>query len=258
MWIDTHAHVSCMENPIEVAQRALEAGVEAIINICTDIETLEKGLALSEACPFVYNVASTTPHDVSDHGEKEWEAFAGAARSGKLVAIGETGLDFFYEHAPRKKQEELLARYCALALETKLPLVIHCRDAFERFYEVMRSEYFGKSGALPGILHCFTGAHAEAQLGIDEGWCISLSGILTFKNGAALREVVKALPLEHLVIETDAPWLAPQSRRGQTNEPAYVIEVGAVLADIKGLEKDRVAKVTSANAQRVLQLRERL
>jgi len=243
-----------MENPVEVATRANKAGVEAIINICTDTETLEKGLELKEACPYVYNVASTTPHDVDDHGAKEWEAFASAARSGRLVAVGETGLDFFYEHAPRKKQEELLAKYCALALETKLPLIIHCRDAFERFFEVMRSEYFRKPGALPGILHCFTGTEAEAKDGISEGWCISLSGILTFKNGAAIRNVAKALPLDHLVIETDAPWLAPQSRRGQTNEPAYVIEVGEVLAEVKGLDKAEVAQVTTANAKRIFKI----
>lgn len=254
MWIDTHAHVSCMDNPVEVAQRAKEAGVEAIINICTDCETLDKGIELRKACPFIYNVASTTPHDVDTHGQEQWEKFAGAARSGQLVAIGETGLDFFYEHAPRKKQEELLARYCALALETKLPLVIHCRDAFARFFDVMRAEYFGKPGALPGILHCFTGTEEEAQLGIDEGWCISLSGILTFKNGAPLREVAKALPLDHLVIETDAPWLAPQSRRGQTNEPAYVIEVGEILADVKGIKLDEVANKTTVNAQRIFKI----
>ena len=254
MWIDTHAHVSCMENPKEVAERAKVAGVETIINICTDIETLEEGLKLSEACPFVYNVASTTPHDVEDHGEKEWERFAEVARSGKLVAVGETGLDFFYEHAPRKKQEELLARYCALARETKLPLVIHCRDAFDRFFEIMQSEYFGKPGALPGILHCFTGTEAEARKGIDEGWCVSLSGILTFKNGAGLREVAKALPLEYLVIETDAPWLAPQSRRGKTNEPAFVIEVGEVLAEVKGLDIGEVARLTTGNACRIFKI----
>lgn len=254
MWIDTHAHVSCMENPVDVAMRAKAVGVEAIVNICTDIETLDKGLALKKACPFVYNVASTTPHDVDDHGEAEWERFAKAAREGQLVAVGETGLDFFYEHAPRKKQEELLAKYCALALETELPLVIHCRDAFKRFFEVMQAEYFGKSSAMPGILHCFTGTQAEAMQGIDEGWCISLSGILTFKNGASLRAVAKELPLEHLIIETDAPWLAPQSRRGQVNEPAFVIEVGAVLAAVKGLNHTEVANITTANAKRILRL----
>lgn len=254
MWIDTHAHVSCMDNPIEVAKRAKEAGVEAIVNICTDLETLDRGIELREACPFVYNVASTTPHDVDEHGEKEWERFAKAARSGQLVAVGETGLDLFGKHAPCKKQEELLARYCALALETNLPLVIHCRDAFEPFFEVMRAEYFGKPGALPGILHCFTGSEAEARAGIAEGWYVSLSGILTFKNGAGLREVAKALPLEHLVIETDAPWLAPQSRRGQTNEPAWVIEVGEVLAEVKGIERAEVARATTANAQRIFKI----
>lgn len=254
MWIDTHAHVSCMQNPEAVAERAHAAGVEWIINICTDIETLEKGVALREACPYVCNVASTTPHDVDTQGAAEWGLFSAAARRGDLVAIGETGLDFYYERAPRTTQQEFLARYAALACEVELPLVIHCRSAFEAFYEIMRSDYFGKPGALPGILHCFTGTLKEAAPALDEGWAVSLSGILTFKKSEVLQSVARDVPFDRIVIETDAPWLAPQSRRGKTNEPAYVVEVGEMLAHIRGVEPREAARITTANAKRIFRL----
>jgi TatD DNase family protein len=139
-----------MDNPREVLMRAKEACIDQIINICTDLKTLQKGIELEKEFPWMKNAAATTPHDVIEHGEKEWEAFSKAARSGALTALGETGLDFYYERAPRRLQEELLARYCALALECDLPLIIHCREAFERFYELMRSEYFKKPGARGG------------------------------------------------------------------------------------------------------------
>ena len=258
MWIDSHAHMGAIneEQRKGVLERAYLAGVKRIINICTDEKDLEVGLALKkeeEKNPEahraqIFNAASTTPHNVLEQTSSAFEAFEKAAKNSELVALGETGLDYFYERSPIQAQKKEFLRYIELALETRLPLIIHCRDAFKDFFEIIKSEY-SSSENKRGVLHCFTGNIKEAKRLVDIDWMISLSGIATFKNAESLREVARAIPLEHLVIETDAPWLAPQSHRGKDNEPSFVVEVGQVIADVKGISLEAFAQATTRNSE---------
>jgi TatD DNase family protein len=219
MYVDSHAHLASDElyQDIEgLIARAQAAGVDRIVNICTDKETLVRGLRMAEKYPCLMTTASVTPHDVAKIGESDWEEIAVAARGGRLVAIGETGLDYHYTHSPKEIQIDFLRRYLRLAKECHLPVVIHCRDAFADFFQILDEEYVGGKG----VLHCFTGTLDEAKEVVKRGFYLSLSGIVTFKKSVALQEVAAFVPLENLLIETDAPYLAPQSKRGKMNEPA--------------------------------------
>ena len=172
------------------------------------------------------------------------------ARNGDLVAVGETGLDYHYTHSKRETQQQFLRRYLALALECNLPVIIHCREAFADLFAILDDAY----GSSKGVLHCFTGTCDEARAVIARGWCLSLSGIVTFKKSEQLRAVAKETPLTQLLIETDTPYLAPQSRRGQPNEPAYLEETAQMIADIKGIPLKEVAEQTRHNAEALFQL----
>lgn len=246
VYIDSHAHLTSpavLGQLEELLARAREQGVGKIVNICTDAASLKEGLALAERCPWVFNTAATTPHDVLEEGESFFPEVE--AVLDKLVAIGETGLDYHYEHAPREVQKKFLLRYFALAIRSKLPLVIHCREAFADLFAFADAEYKG----FKAVLHCFTGTLEEAKQVLDRGWLISFSGIITFKKSQALREVVKYAPLDRILIETDTPFLAPQSKRGKQNEPSFLPETAAILAELKGVSLEEVAKATSASAE---------
>lgn len=247
--IDSHAHLTsetlCKES-LQLVQRAQAAGVSAIVNICTNEESLREGLLLAKECPSVFNAAAATPHDVATIGESFFPIVAKRAREGKLVAIGETGLDYHYEHSPRELQKEHLLRYVALAKECSLPLIFHCREAF--------ADLFSFVGDGPALLHCFTGSTAEAKGVIERGWLLSLSGIVTYKKSEELRAVAKNVPLSQLVIETDSPYLAPQSKRGQKNEPAYIGETASVIAAARGIAVEEVIEATRENAIRFFSL----
>ncbi|HPE85657.1 MAG TPA: YchF/TatD family DNA exonuclease, partial [Chlamydiales bacterium] len=224
MFFDSHAHLtadSVYPHIDSILNRAKEAGISHIANICTDPQTLERGLILAERYPWVYNVGATTPHDVEKEGSEAFPIFEKAARCGKLAAIGETGLDYHYEHSPKEIQQEYLKRYFALAQEVDLGVVIHCREAFDDLFALADRHY---EKTKPLVLHCFTGTLDEAKEVIKRGWYLSLSGIVTFKRSEVLREVAKLVPLPQLLIETDTPYLAPMPYRGKPNEPAYVTE----------------------------------
>ncbi|MBJ7448855.1 MAG: TatD family hydrolase [Parachlamydiales bacterium] len=257
-FIDSHAHLTSddfSDDEIEtILQAASLAGVEKIVNICTDKKSLERAVHLKERFPQIYLTGSTTPHDVEKEGEAFFPIFEQAAKDGQLVAIGETGLDYYYEHSNRKVQLEFARRYFTLALENKLPIVIHCREAFADLISLIDQEFpqFGKT--LPGILHCFTGTLEEAKSLLERGWYISLSGIVTFKKSVALQEVASYVPLDHLLIETDSPYLAPQSKRGKRNEPSYLPETGRFIAQLKGIDVQEVAKATWNNTQTAFSL----
>lgn len=227
----------------QILERAQLAHLEAIINICTTPTELEKGLKLAQEYPWVYNVGSTTPHDAVKDGEAHFGAFEKAAQSGQLVAVGETGLDYYYWKDSAAQQQALLRRYLQLADRCTLPVVIHCRDAFEDFFKVLDSEK-----PVAGVLHCFTGTIDEAKEVIARGWYLSLSGIATFKKSVELREVAKLVPLDKLLIETDAPYLAPQTYRGKRNEPAYLIETAKCLAEAREMELEPFIVATRQNA----------
>ena len=246
-FIDTHAHLTSEEilpQVDAVLARAAAQGVKKIINICTGKKSLQEGLALHGRYPWVFNTAATTPHDVEEEGESFFPMVESCAREGDLVAIGETGLDYHYEHSNRKTQQEFLLRYFSLALTHQLPLVFHCREAFADLFSMADQNY----PSAPAVLHCFTGTLAEAKGVIERGWYLSLSGIVTFKKAQALREVAKYVPLDRLLIETDSPYLSPQSQRGKPNEPAFLLETAQVIANERGISMQELAKATGENA----------
>lgn len=247
MYVDSHAHLASDELFQDIdglIARAQAAGVEQIVNICTDSETLARGLLMADKYPCLKTTAAVTPHDVAKIGESDWEAIASAARSGRLAAVGETGLDYHYTHSPVEIQKDFLRRYLRLAKECQLPVVIHCRDAFADFFQILDEEFVGGRG----VLHCFTGTLEEAKEVVKRGFYLSLSGIVTFKKSIGLQEVAAWVPLENLLIETDAPYLAPQSKRGKMNEPAYLPETAAKIAELKQISLKDVACQTAKNA----------
>lgn len=248
--LDTHAHLTSSQllpSLDAILGRARTAGLAKIVNICTDAKSLEEGLLLHQREPWIVNAGATTPHDVKEEGEKNFTLFAQAAQTSQLIAIGETGLDYHYEHSPRNLQREFLERYLLLAAECSLPVLFHCRDAFADLFQITK-----KIVPQAAIMHCFTGTLPEAQEGVERGWLISFSGILTFKKSAELRAVAREIPLSQIVLETDAPYLAPQSYRGQLNEPAFITETAACLAEIKNVTLEEVIRVTSENSARIL------
>ena len=237
MFIDTHAHLTfdVLANDIEgVLGRAQNAKVSKIINVCTNEKELEQGILWKKKIPWLYNAAATTPHDVAK------EQFF--PQTDTLVAIGEIGLDYYYMHSPKNLQQEYFKKSLELARKANLPVIIHCRDAFDDLFDIM-----DKNTA--GVLHCFTGSIKDAEKALERGLFISFSGIITFKNSQSLRDIAKIVPLEFCLIETDAPYLAPQIKRGKINEPAYVIEVAKTLAHIHGVSIEKIAEITTQNAQ---------
>ena len=249
-FFDSHAHLTAPEVLTHldgILARAKKAGGDRMINICTCRTTLEEGLKLKG----MLNAGATTPHDVEKDGEADFGVFERAAREGKIIAIGETGLDYHYQHSDRKVQKKFLIRYLHLAAELNLPVIFHCREAFEDLFEIVDQEYPKRA---PAILHCFTGTEAEAEGVLERGWHLSLSGIVTFKKSTALQEVAKFVPLEQLLIETDTPYLAPQSKRGRQNEPAFVVETAACIAMLRGETLELIAKHTRENGIRLFSL----
>lgn len=257
MLTDSHAHLTSLalyEQVDELLERAKCQGVTTIVNICTDVLSLERGLELSKKYPWVYQAAATTPHDVEKEGEQVFAAIAECAKNGLLKAVGETGLDYFYEHSAKEIQKDFLRRYLHLALECHLPVIIHCREAFADFFEILDSEYCFNGVHAPGVLHCFTGSIEEADEVIKRGWYISLSGIVTFKKSQILQEVAKRVPLSHLLIETDAPYLAPMPYRGKQNEPGFLKETAAFIATLRGISLDELAQATTENARKLFKI----
>ncbi len=245
--IDSHAHLcspALAEDLKSILERAQASGIEAIVNIATTPQELEQGLALSKQHPWIHNVGATTPHDVEKEGESCFDAFATHARAGDLIAVGETGLDYYYWKDSAPLQQAFLRRYLRLAHECDLPVVIHCRDAFEGFFRILDEEK-----KVRGVLHCFTGTVEEADAVIARDWYLSLSGIATFKKSETLREVARRVPLNRLLIETDAPYLAPTPYRGKRNEPSYLIETAKCLAEARGISLEELANVTRQNTK---------
>ncbi len=250
-FIDAHAHLTFDEHAdLEpLLQKAFAAGVRGIINVCTELDDLKRGVALAKTAvePKVYLAAALTPHDALKDDTLFYAEIERLAKLEELVAIGETGLDYYYNHAPRDVQLQALRRYLKLADSTNLPVVIHCRDAFDDLVTAI-------DDTAPNIhvmLHCFTGSVEEAKRAADRGWYISMSGIVTFPKSVALQEVAKAVPQELLLIETDSPYLAPQGFRGQKNEPALLVNTAKFIADLRGQSLDALASSTAANTKRL-------
>ncbi len=254
-WTDAHCHLqdhfTAERGDVKaILERSAAAGVTRVVVIGTDEATSRQALAVTSLVSSVemYATVGLHPHDSTS----DLDPIAAMAREGhaRLVGIGETGLDYFYEHAPRSAQRAAFAAQIALAHELDLALVIHARDAFDDVWSILRSE------GVPArtVIHCFTGTAAEAEGCLALGCDISVAGVVTFKNADALREAVKVVPLERLHVETDSPFLSPVPHRGRPNEPALVVVVGEFVAALRGMDPAELARATSANTARLFRL----
>jgi TatD DNase family protein len=254
--IDSHAHIQGKEYTGETApviQRARESGVAEIIVAggAGDISSNTDAIALTESYDNLYATVGMHPHDAKDVGEEELQELKELSAHPKVVAVGETGLDYFYNHSPQEVQCRVFAQFIQMSLETKLPIVVHERDAARDSVEVLR---FEGSGRLRGVIHCFTGDYDAARDYLDLGFYLSFSGIITFKNADPLRSVVQRVPLERMFVETDSPYLTPVPHRGKRNEPAYVHLVAETIAKIKAIPLEEVARTTTRNVQDLFQI----
>ena len=248
MLIDSHCHLDFPDFASEldaVVAHARSASVERMVTISTRIKRQPGLLAITERFPDVYCSVGTHPHYAHEELDVTVADLVARTRAAKVVALGEAGLDYHYDNSPRDAQARGFRNHIAAARETGLPLVIHSRDADDDMARILEDET-GK-GAFPAVLHCFTGGPDLARRAIALGHFISFTGILTFKNSEALRSIAANLPADRILVETDAPYLAPGKFRGKRNEPAFVVETAKVLAETRGVSLDEIARQTSAN-----------
>ncbi len=251
MLIDTHAHLEMREfndDREDVIRRAREAGVEYIITIGTTVESSRDAVLLAEKYDFIYAAIGIHPHEVKDILHPAYDIIRHFAQHKKVVAYGEIGLDYHYEHSPRSDQKRKFRDMLREARELDLPVIIHDRDAHEDTLQILSEDW---SPDLGGVMHCFSGDIGMAKKLIEMGFSLSVAGPVTFPKAEALREVVRQIPIEHLLVETDAPFLAPQPVRGKRNEPAFVRHTAEAVAKIKGLSYDDVARITGFNAMQL-------
>ena len=248
MLVDSHCHLDFPEFAPEldaVVARARDAGVGTCLTISTHLSRFPGVLAVAEKFPHVWCSVGVHPHEADSELLESPAPLIEQTRHAKVVGIGETGLDYFYEHSARDKQIANFRAHIAAARETGLPLIVHARDADADMIPVMREE-MGK-GKFTGVVHCFTGTQALADAALELGLYISVSGIATFKNAVPLRDVIKSVPLEMLLVETDAPFLAPVPHRGKRNEPSFVTHTAKMLAELRDVSADEIARITTDN-----------
>ncbi|RJO62857.1 MAG: TatD family deoxyribonuclease [Dehalococcoidia bacterium] len=254
--IDSHAHLDMSRFDADrdvVIQRATQAGVTSIINVGIDLASSQKAIEMAQRYPTVLAAVGIHPQEVKNISENEIGALADLARKPEVVAIGEIGLDFYRDYAPHEQQIKALKWQLALADEMQLPAIIHCRQAEKEILEVLtdwRARH-SSSTKSAGVIHCFNGTLKLAENYLNLGFYISLGAYIGYPSSRAFREVVKQLPTDRLLTETDCPFLPPQSHRGQRNEPAYVVEIAKELANIKEMRLEEVSALTSANAARL-------
>ncbi|SIT93401.1 TatD family hydrolase [Edaphobacillus lindanitolerans] len=257
MLIDTHVHLNdnqYEEDLDEVIQRALDAGVGKMVVVGFDRPTIERALELADRYPFIYLVIGWHPVDAIDCTEEDLQWIEQlAAEHPKVVGIGETGLDYHWDKSPKDVQKELFKKQIAMAKRLGLPVIIHNRDATADVVQILREEGAAETG---GIMHCFSGSVETARECINMNFLISLGGPVTFKNARMPKEVAKEIDIEHLLVETDAPYLAPHPNRGKRNEPSYVPLVAEEIARLKEIPVEEVARATTENAKRIYRLGE--
>ena len=245
MLVDSHCHLDFPDFADErhaVIALARAAGVATMLTIGTRLDQFPGVRAIAEAYDDIWCSVGAHPHEVSDHAGISAADLAALAAHPRVVGIGETGLDFYYDHGPRDLQEQVFHAHIAASRASGLPLIIHAREADDDVARILREE-----APPPGVLHCFSSGRALAEAALDLGFYISISGIVTFRNAEDLRAIVRDVPLERLLVETDAPYLAPVPYRGRRNEPAYVAATAASVAALKGVEPDELAAATTAN-----------
>ena len=248
MLIDSHCHLDFKDfgaEREEVLARARRAGVAGMLTICTKITAFPAVRALAEAHDELWCSVGIHPHEAAHQPETNAAALVDFARHPKVVGIGETGLDFYYDHSPHDRQESVFRAHAAAARETGLPIIVHTRNADERTAQMLQEESQG--GRLTGVIHCFSSGRQLAEKALELGFYISLSGIVTFKNAEELRSIARDVPLDRLLVETDAPYLAPLPHRGKRNEPAFVVHTAQRVAELKGVAPEELARATTEN-----------
>jgi TatD DNase family protein len=248
MFTDSHCHLNykgLVEDQQGVLARARAAGVGAMLNISTRQSEWDDVIAVAEREPDVWASVGIHPHEADSHPDVQTATLVEKTRHPRVVGIGESGLDFYYDHSDRDRQRASFRAHIAAARNTGLPIIVHTRDAEEDTAQILAEE-MGK-GAYPGVIHCFTASAAFGGKALDLGLYISLSGIVTFKNAKDLQETARTIPLDRLLIETDSPFLAPVPHRGKPCEPAFVADTARFVAALRGLEVEDLAARTSAN-----------
>jgi TatD DNase family protein len=248
MLVDSHCHLDFSDFSAEldaVVTRARAAGIGRMVTISTRVRKHAQVLAIAERFPEIFCSVGTHPHNAHEELDIDTKALMVIAKHPKVVAIGEAGLDYYYDNSPRDAQETGLRQHVAAARETGLPLVIHAREADADMARILKEET--EKGAFPAVLHCFTGGRDLAFAAIDLGHYVSFTGILTFKNSQDLRDIAAALPPDRILVETDAPYLAPLPLRGKRNEPSYVIETVKTLAAARRVSVEEITHQTTEN-----------
>ncbi|MDE2182117.1 MAG: TatD family hydrolase [Alphaproteobacteria bacterium] len=248
MLVDSHCHLDFPDLAAErdaVVARAKTAGVGACITIGTKLSTFPNTRAAAERFDNVWCSVGIHPHEADAEPLDDAAPVLAVTDDPKVVGIGETGLDYFYNHSSQDRQRANFRAHIAAARQSRLPLIVHTRDAECDTIEILREEM--AAGAFTGVLHCFTGSQTLARAALDLGFLISASGIITFKKSDALRDVFRTVPLDRLLVETDAPYLAPVPHRGKRNEPAFVVYTAAALAELKGVPAHELARATTDN-----------
>ncbi|MGM0501923.1 MAG: TatD family hydrolase [Bacillota bacterium] len=253
MLIDTHAHLDFdrFDNDrAEVIQAAYDSGVKKIINVGADMESSRNSVDLAQDYDFIYASVGMHPHDAQDFDENKYQELKKLAQNDKVIAIGELGLDYHYDNSPREKQQEVFKKQLQLATEVNLPVVIHSRDAKEDTLKILKEH----AQDLTGVMHCYGYDVPTAKEVFELDFYLSFGGIITFNGTSAVRKMIKKLPLERIILETDAPYLTPEPHRGQRNESKYVKEVAKKMADIKNMSLKEVAEITTENAEQLFDL----
>ena len=251
--IDTHAHLDdgrFADDLGDVLARAAAAGLERVVTIGIDAATSRANVALAERFPILRAAVGIQPNHVAEAQPRDWDAILDLVRHPACVAVGETGLDRYWDRAPFALQEEYFARHLELSRRAGKPVVIHCREAEADVVRMLRAE-FDARGPVAGVMHSFTGDAATARACMDMGLYISFAGMLTYKNAEALRVTAATVPLDRVLVETDSPYLAPVPHRGQRNEPAFVVHTAEVLASVLGVASEVVDEHTTRNARRL-------
>lgn len=255
MLIDTHAHIHDPRfdsDRDEVIERARNAGVEVMVTVGTDLENSRAAVALAEQYSFIYATVGVHPHEVKGLTAEALAELRVLASHPRVVAYGEIGLDYYYDHSPRDIQREQFKAQLSIAQELNLPIVIHTRDAQEDTLAILKEEWKDR----PGVFHCFTGDPAYATQALQLGFMVSFSGIVTFPKATELREAVRVVPLDRLLIETDCPYLAPIPHRGKRNEPSYLPAIAEIIAREHGTQTiQEVGQLTSNNAKQLFGIR---
>lgn len=250
--VDSHCHLDFpdfAEELDEVVARAGRAGIGAMLTICTKMSKADQVRQIAERFPNIYASVGVHPHEAEEEGLDAPDVLIARAAHPKIIGIGETGLDYFYEHSPREKQQVSFRAHIEASRQTGLPLIVHTRDAEEDTAKILTEEM--GQGAFPVIIHCFSSSQWLADACLEIGAYLSLSGILTFKKATELRATAASAPLDKLLVETDAPYLAPVPNRGKRNEPSYVFHTAQCLAELRGQTIDEISAATTANFYKI-------